>query len=193
MQVVARVTEGLSAPERLGRARADGTLRLSSSCPGFFGGKCDVDYDIRVPAGTLVRRAASAGDVVAEDLTRTPPLELALLRRRRDGDRRDRPVADALEQRGRRRGARPSADGVARDSSAGDVTLSLRTPRRELLADSSAGDVEVLVPDAVYRIDASSSAGDVDDRGACGPTRRSQRTITRPLQRRRRARRAAPR
>ena len=70
MQVVARITEGLRTPGSSAERAADGTLRLSASCPGFLGGQCGVSYEIRVPSGTLVRAEADAGDVVAEDLTR---------------------------------------------------------------------------------------------------------------------------
>jgi DUF4097 and DUF4098 domain-containing protein YvlB len=56
------------------------------------------------------------------------------------------------------------ADRVIAESSAGDVSLSLRSAPVRVDADSSAGDVEIVVPDEVYSVDASTSAGDVDSR-----------------------------
>jgi DUF4097 and DUF4098 domain-containing protein YvlB len=56
------------------------------------------------------------------------------------------------------------ADTVSAESSAGDVSLSLRTAAERVDVDSSAGDVELVVPDETYRVDAATSAGDVDDR-----------------------------
>ena len=136
LQVVARVTEGLTSPKRSAVRESDGTLRLSSSCAFIFEDRCEVSYEIRVPSGTLVRAHSSAGDVVAEDLIASRPVELHS----------------------------SAGDVVAVDvsASAGDVVVSLRSPARRLLADSGAGDVDVLVPDRAYRLDATSSAGDVD-------------------------------
>jgi hypothetical protein len=165
LRVRARVTEGLRSPERAVRRRSDGTLALSSSCPILFGGSCDVDYEIAVPAGTAVRVDAGGGDVVAEDLVSTLPVQLASSA----GDvtvtgvttpaLRLRSSAGDVDASGVR------ADSVAAESSAGDVVLSLRSTPRRVDVDSSAGDVELVLPDETYRIDARTSAGDVDDRG----------------------------
>jgi hypothetical protein len=162
VQVIAHVTEGLSAPNTSGERAADGTLRLSASCPGFLGGQCDVGYEVRVPPGTLLRVQSDHGDVVAEDLASAHPVVL-------DTSAGDVTAIDVsapsialsssagdVEARGL------SAERIEAESSAGDVVVALRTPAEQLLADSSAGDVELLVPDAVYRLEASTSAGDVD-------------------------------
>jgi len=176
VEVVARVTEGLHSPGRSAERDGDGTLRLSASC-GFFAGECGVGYEIRVPAGTIVRVRADAGDIVAEKIDSSDPVEL----HSSAGDVTANDVsapsiklsssASDVEARGL------SAERIELESSAGDVVASLRKPAGQLLAESSAGDVELLVPDAVYRLDATSSAGDVDT-GGVSTSPGSPRAIT---------------
>jgi hypothetical protein len=162
LEVRARVTECLRKPDRSAQREGDGTLRLSSSCPAFFGGSCSVDYEISVPSGTLVRARAAGGDVVAEDLVSTEPIEL----KSSAGDVTvtdvRAPVVRLSSSAGDVDARGLSAERIEADSSAGDVLVALATPAERLLAHSSAGDVDVVVPDAIYRIDATSSAGDVD-------------------------------
>ncbi len=164
LRVRAEVTEGLRSPDR-DVEQASGTLRLSSSCGFLFGGdNCNVDYEIAVPAGTAVRVDATAGDVRANDLRSTVPVEL-------ESSAGDVSVTDvtAPELRlsssaGDVEAAGVRAGRVTAESSAGDVSLSLRSPPARVDAESSAGDVELILPDEAYRVDASSSAGDVDTR-----------------------------
>ena len=163
LRVRANVTEGLQTPERAAQLRG-GTLELSSSCGFFIAGSCHVEYEIAVPAGTAVRVDSTAGDIHAEDLTSTVPVEL-------ESSAGDVTAVDVSAPRltlsssagdVEARGVR--AERVTAESSAGDVALSLRDVPRRVDADSSAGDVEIVLPDAVYRLDARSSAGDVDNR-----------------------------
>jgi hypothetical protein len=163
LQVRTRVTEGLASPDRDARRRADGTLELSSSCSWLFGDSCSVDYEIAVPAGTAVRADASGGDVVAEDLVSTLPVEL-------DSSGGDITVIDVTtpELRVSSSGGDVDASGARADiadatSSGGDVSLSLRTAPDRLDAVSSGGDVELVLPDETYRVDANASGGDVND------------------------------
>jgi hypothetical protein len=164
LQVRARVTAGLRTPTTDVRRRSDDTLELSASCPVLFDGSCDVDYEIAVPAGTQVRVDTGAGDVRAEGLSSTTPIEL-------ESSAGDITVADltAPELRLSTSAGDVDASGIRSAtvravSSAGDVSLSLRTAPERVDADTSAGDVELVLPDESYRIDASTSAGDVDDR-----------------------------
>lgn len=176
LQVVARVTEGLWSPDRSVARPDGGELRLSSDCPAFSGDWCSVDYTIRVPSGTVVRAGASGGDVVAENLSTTRPLEL-------DSSAGDVTAIDitapsivlsssAGDVTARGLGTRE----LRAESSAGDVAVALSTVADRLVAESSAGDVEVLVPDAVYDLDATSSAGDVNTRIRTDP--KSRRALT---------------
>ena len=162
LHVVARVTEGLTSPKRSAVRGSDGTLRLSSSCPFIFEDQCEVSYEIQVPSGTLVRARSSAGDVVAEDLIASRPVELHSSAGDVIAVDVSAPAIQLSTGAGdvQARGLR--SDRVQAESSAGDVVVSMRSPARRLLADSSAGDVDVLVPDRAYRLDATSSAGDVD-------------------------------
>jgi Putative adhesin len=162
LEVVARITEGLRSPSHSAQRTGDGELRLSASCPGFFGDWCDVDYEIRVPSGTVVRADASGGDVVAEELTTTEPLRLETSAGDVSAIDVTAPAIELSSSAGDVSGSALSADEIVLESSAGDVSASLRTPAERLRADSSAGDVDLAVPDAVYRLDATSSAGDVD-------------------------------
>jgi hypothetical protein len=162
LEVVTRVTEGLRSPGRSAERTAGGGLVLSSSCPALFGGSCSVDYEIRVPAGTVVRADAGAGDVVAQDLSSTEPLELSTSAGDVTAIDVSAPSIVLSTSAGDVQARGLSGEQIELDTSAGDVVAALRTPAQRLLADSSAGDVELLLPDAVYRVDASSSAGDVD-------------------------------
>jgi hypothetical protein len=164
VQVRARVTEGLRSPQRDVQRRADGTLALSSSCPVVIGGSCDVDYEIAVPAGTAVRVDANGGDVRAEDLVSTLPVELTSSGGDITASGVTAPELRLSSSAGDVDASGVRAGVVRAQSSGGDVSLSLRTPPDRLDAGSSAGDVEIVLPDETYRIDASTSAGDVDDR-----------------------------
>ena len=164
LEVRSHITAGLSSPETDVRRRDDGTLMLSSSCPQLFGGRCEVDYEIAVPAGTVVHVDARAGDVTAEDLTSSAPIEL-------ESSAGDITVTDVSAPELRLGSSAGDVDAagvraavVRADSSAGDVSLSLRTAPDRVDVESSAGDVDIVVPDETYRVDASASAGDVDDR-----------------------------
>jgi Putative adhesin len=162
LQVIAHVNEGLRKPERSAQREGDGTLRLSSSCPAFFGGHCDVDYEIRVPSGTLVRAKASSGDIVAENLSSTMPIELESSAGDVTATDVSAPMVRLSSSAGDVSARGLSAERVLADSSAGDVAVALAAPADRVLAHSSAGDVDVVVPDAIYRVDATSSAGDVE-------------------------------
>lgn len=164
LQVVARVTEGLGTPDRSVERLGGGELRLSSSCSGFAGNWCGVDYEVRVPSGTVVRAEASGGDIVAEDLTTEEPLTLASSAGDVTAIDVTAPEIRLTSSAGDVRGRELSAERIEARSSAGDVTASLRTAPDRLLAESSAGDVELLVPDVVYDLAATSSGGDVDAR-----------------------------
>jgi Putative adhesin len=176
LEVVTRATEGLRTPERSVERGPGGELSLGSSCPGFFGGQCSVDYTISVPAGTVVRAEADAGDIVAERLTTTEPLMLDSSAGDVEAIDVTAPSIELSSSAGDVEGRGLSAERIDLHSSAGDVEASLDTPAQRLIAESSAGDVELLVPDVVYDLSASSSAGDVDARVASDPD--SRRVLT---------------
>jgi hypothetical protein len=176
LEVVTRITEGLSTPESSAERGPGGELALSSSCPGFLGGQCSVDYTISVPSGTVVRAEAGAGDVVAERLTTTEPLVLDTSAGDVEAIDVKAPSIELSSSAGDVEARGISAERIELHSSAGDVEASLVTPPRRLVAESSAGDVELLVPDVVYDVSATSSAGDVDTRVASDPDSRRELT-----------------
>jgi DUF4097 and DUF4098 domain-containing protein YvlB len=163
LEVRARVTESLVTPERQARRGDNGTLRLSSSCsPGFFAEWCGVDYEIAVPAGTAIQARTSAGDIDAQDISTTLPVEL-------HSSAGDITVIGALApslrlstDAGDVRASGVRADEVIADSSAGDIDASLLGPAERLDVRTSAGDVDLVVPDTVYRVETTTSAGDID-------------------------------
>ena len=167
--VLARITEGLRGPSSSAQRAADGTLRLSASCPVLLSGQCGVDYEIRVPSGTLVRAESHSGDVSVENLVASEPVELHSSAGDVSAIDVSAPSIELSSSAGDVEGRGLDADRIRAESSAGDVALALRTPAMSLVADSSAGDVEVFVPDAVYDLAASSSAGDVDARVPSDP------------------------
>jgi hypothetical protein len=163
LEVRAKVSESLTAPER--RAERDGgVLRLSSSCsPSFFAEFCGVDYDIRVPAGTAIRARTSAGDVVAQDLRTSLPVRL----HSSAGDitviGATTPALRISTSAGDVRASGVRADEIVGDTSAGVIRLSLLGLADTVDARSSAGDVHLVVPDAIYRVETTTNAGTIDD------------------------------
>jgi Putative adhesin len=165
VEVVARVTEGLEAPERKVERGPSGTLRLSSSCSGLFAGQCNVRYDIRVPEGTDVRAETGAGDIRAGNLRSRVPVIL----KTGAGDitviGAAAPFVDLSTSAGDVDAEGVRAQRVRVRSDAGDVSVGMVEAADELDAGTAAGDVELSVPDATYRVDADTTAGDVDSSG----------------------------
>jgi len=162
LEVHARVTEGLRSPERRVTQNDDGQLRLSSSCPIFFGGTCTVDYEIRVPAGTAIRAETSAGDIEAIGLRSAQPVELDTSAGDITVADVEAPTLDLSSSAGDVSASGVNVPDVHADTAAGDVDLSLIRPAERVEANTSAGDVVIVVPDALYRVRTESSAGDVD-------------------------------
>jgi hypothetical protein len=164
LEVRARVTESLVAPERRAQRNADGALQLSSSCsPELFSGYCGVDYEIAVPAGTAIQADTSAGDITLRDVRSTVPTEL----HSSAGDitvvGATTPALRLSTDAGDIRASGVRSDEVAADTSAGDIEASLLGLAKRLDVRSSAGDIAIVVPDAVYRLETRTSAGDIDD------------------------------
>jgi hypothetical protein len=164
LEVRARVTESLIAPERRVEQGDDGTLRLSSSCsPGIFSGSCGVDYEIAVPAGTAIQADTSAGDITARDVRSTVPTELFSSAGDITVIGAVTPALRVSTDAGDVRASGVRADVVELDSSAGDIDASLLGLADRLDVRTSAGDVGIVVPDAIYRLETRTSAGDIDD------------------------------
>jgi Putative adhesin len=176
LAVETRITEGLRTPETSVEHGPGGELMLSSSCGGILGGECSVDYTINVPAGTVLRVDADAGDVVAERIETTEPLVLDTSAGDIEAFDVKAPSIELSSSAGDVKASGLSAERIELHSSAGDVEASIATPPQRLRAESSAGDVELLVPDVTYDLSASSSAGDVDARVASDPD--SNRELT---------------
>ena len=155
---------GPAQPGAARRARRQGTLRLSSSCPAFFTSQCAVRYEVSVPPDVRVRADSSAGDVVAEDLVTDQAVALETSAGDVSATGVNAPSVRLHSSAGDVVGRGLGSERVDASSSAGDVRVSLLVPPLALDADSSAGDVELVVPDEVYRLDADTTAGDVDTR-----------------------------
>jgi hypothetical protein len=164
LEVRARVTESLVAPEYDAQRRADGTLRLSSSCsPALFSGYCSVDYEIAVPAGTAIQADTSAGDITARDIRSTVPTQLFSSAGDITVIGAVTPALRLSTDAGDVRASGVRADEVELDSAAGDIDASLLGLADRLNVRTSAGDIGIVVPDAVYRVSTRTSAGDIDD------------------------------
>ena len=123
--VVTRVTEGLRSPERRAERGADGTLRLSSSCPAPSSRASAPSATTSACRPTWRSVADSgAGDVTAEDLAS------------------DAAVVPAHVGGRRRRSAGVDAPALRLHSSAGDV-VARDVGSERVRATSSAGDVRV--------------------------------------------------
>jgi len=179
VEVAARITEGLRAPEHRIVQQGDGTLRLSASCAFLFTGQCRVRFDLRVPAGTTVRARTGAGDIDVRDLRSTAPVVLHSSAGDITASGASAPALDLSSSAGDVDAGGVRAARVRVRSSAGDVNVALREPADRLDAGSSAGDIELVVPDAIYRLDAGAGAGAGDVSSADVRTDPASRRILR--------------
>lgn len=178
--VARRVTRGLQRPDlavaTTTAATGGSTLRLTGSCPAFFGLWCEVAYDVAVPPSTVVVVHADRGGVRVTGITgRVEASSSAGGVRLTDvtGD------VDASSSAGSVTATGLRGATVGARSSAGSVRLRFATPPEAVAVRSSAGAVEVVVPrdGTAYKVDASASAGSVDtSQVATDPA--SSRTIT---------------
>ncbi len=119
---------------------ADGTVRLASgSCWSVFDWGCQVDYEVRVPAGTSVEVHADAGKVSVTGLT---------------GD------LDVTAQAGEVTASDLGSAHVRVRAQAGSVTLRYRAVPSTVEARADAGDIGIWVPATVsYSVDSTTDAG----------------------------------
>lgn len=163
LRVVARVTKGLSAPDRR-EDREGATLRLDSSCPLIFADSCAVDYELAIPPDVEVRIDARGGDVEALGLRSERAIVLHSSAGDVDADGIVAPELRATSSAGDVALIDVEAERITARTTAGDVHVEAGTPFDALSATSTAGDASVLVPDDVYALDARTTAGDVDAR-----------------------------
>jgi len=118
-----------------------GTVHLTAgSCLAVFDRGCQVDYQVRVPAGTAVEVRADAGDVSVTGLA---------------GDLRVTARAGKVTANELR------SVHTTVQATAGQVTLRYRAAPSTVDVNATAGDVAIQVPgDASYAVDASTTAGD---------------------------------
>ena len=169
LEVRARVTEGLPRRSAVRRG-GDGTLGSRPPAPAS---SRQLRRRLRDPCsrpGPRSARRSSAGDVSRGGPGADRAGRAGVLGGRHHRARRQPPelrLAPAPATSTRRR----AADDVNADSSAGDVSLSLRTPARPRRRRSSAGDVELVLPDATYRVDASQRRPATSTTARSAPTR----------------------
>ncbi|MGF1646783.1 MAG: DUF4097 family beta strand repeat-containing protein [Kineosporiaceae bacterium] len=122
-------------------AVADGVLTLRHECPEPSYGRCQLDLDLDLPAGTVVEVRMGAGEVTARGL---------------EGP------ADVRTDAGSVRLAELRTDRVRAEVGIGDIHLGFVEPPRDVVARADVGDVEVRVPDdgTVYAVTTSSDIGD---------------------------------
>lgn len=118
-----------------------GTVHLTAgSCLAVFDRGCEVDYEVRVPAGTAVEVRADAGDVSVTGLA---------------GDLRVTARAGKVTATDLR-----SAHTTVQ-ADAGEVALRYRAAPSTVDVNAIAGDIAIGVPgDTSYAVDASTTAGD---------------------------------
>ena len=157
-----RQSWSFAAPRTSEELQGD-TLVLRGNCALAFGPGigCSIDYDLRVPPGTVVRAHSHAGDVEVAGLGAAAQLESAAGDVRLSGGVGDVELRSSAGDvvASEHAGGRAEAE-----TAAGDVRLSFSLAPERVLAESSAGDVVVEVPGdgGSYRVEASSSAGDTD-------------------------------
>ena len=140
--------------------RTDGSHAvIEASCPGFLGGRCEIRYDIAVPAGHDVELAASTGDLDVRGI------EARSLRTTVSTGRTTLVDVDApLEVRAST--GHVSASGlrstqVTADVSTGSVELDFATAPTDVTVSASSGNVTLQLPQAgnPYRVQVNSNSG----------------------------------
>ncbi|MGY1616763.1 DUF4097 family beta strand repeat-containing protein [Geodermatophilus sp. SYSU D00691] len=141
--------------------RTDGSHAvIEASCPGFLGGRCEVRYDIAVPAGHEVELAASTGDLDVREI------EARSLRTTVSTGRTTLVDVDAaLEIRASTGDVSASglqSEQVTADVSTGSVELAFATAPTDVTVSASSGNVTLELPQtgSPYRVQASTSSGD---------------------------------
>jgi hypothetical protein len=119
---------------------ANGTVHLTGgSCWGVFGWGCEVDFKVRVPAGTAVEVHADAGKVTVTGLA---------------GD------LDVKAGAGEVQASDLSSAHVRIRAQAGDVSLRYRSAPSTVDARANAGSIGIWVPGGTsYAVDTSTDAG----------------------------------
>jgi hypothetical protein len=178
VRVTARITRGFTSPKRTDRAEG-GVLRLASTCRGWLGASCGVDYDVTVPPGTRVVADVGSGDVSIAGLrTRSP---IVVRGGSGDVDLRDisAPAVDLRVGSGDIRGDVRLSPLVTVKSGSGDLALILRGAPGRVRASTGSGDVELAVPAAPsYRIETDTGSGGVTADEALAHDDRSPRLLS---------------
>jgi DUF4097 and DUF4098 domain-containing protein YvlB len=157
--VRSRVRSAFSDPEH-SAAISDGVLTVTGSCPGaVFFDTCSVDFDLAVPAGTVVVARTSTGDVRVQGAT------AAVTAKTNTGDvevDRVSGPAELTTDTGDVRGKHLRAASVRADSDTGDVDLLFESAPTTVRATTDTGDVKVRVPadGSRYRVDSDVDTGD---------------------------------
>lgn len=158
--VVSRITSGFRTPQHR-ETLSGGVLQVTSSCDGalvFFADSCSVDYEITVPAGTVVKARNSIGDVSVQGTG------AAVTATSDTGDLRVSQVGSPLQLStdvGDITGLALPGGTVDGRSSTGDIRLNFTTAPARIKATTDVGDVEVMVPnDATsYRVNTNVDVG----------------------------------
>jgi hypothetical protein len=170
-------TYGLRRAEVSERRLDDGTLVLTSRCPGFaLSTNCGVNYKLNVPKNVEVSGSVNGGGATLVDIAGNVDLRSSA------GDIRGTNLSGALTLRSTAGDVKVTAPSGEIDltstagnviinsatsttvraySSAGDVRLEFATAPESIDANSSAGDVTVIVPASgeAYSVDLDTSAG----------------------------------
>lgn len=151
-QVVARAQSSFRDP----RITADGTAYRSRCLPPTWLDTCQVEWEVRLPAGTDLEVRSAVGSI------RLTGLEGRVTASNSIGDI---VISDS------------ASTVLELDSSIGDVLLTSTVAPESVTAQSSLGDVRVLVPDdgTRYRVDLSTSLGET--RNELGNSTDSDRTV----------------
>jgi putative adhesin len=159
IQVQRTVRSGWPDPQI--EERTDGSHAvIEASCPGLLPGRCEVRYDIAVPAGHDVELEASTGDLDVRGI------EARSLRTTVSTGRTTLVDVDApLEIRASTGDVSASglrSDQVTADVSTGSVELDFATAPTDVTVSASSGDVTLELPQAgnPYRVQVSTSSGD---------------------------------
>src|SRR5690606_17059175 len=119
-----------------------GTLRVASRCPGLTFDRCDIAYELVVPADGPVRADVDSGDVTVSGVSGRLDLH---------ADSGDVTATDLTSTE------------VNATTDSGDVELGFRRAPTRVQADADSGDVTVRVPKGTrYRVDGTTGSGSRD-------------------------------
>ncbi|MGK5114423.1 DUF4097 family beta strand repeat-containing protein [Geodermatophilus sp. CPCC 205506] len=160
LRVHRTVRHGWRAPE-IDEHTSGSRAVIEAGCPGFLGGRCELDYEIAVPDGHVVELSTSSGHLEVRGL-RTQLLRTSVS----SGRTTLVDVTGPIEFRsssGSVSATELSSRSVVAEVSSGSTNLEFAVAPTDVMVEASSGDVTLQLPEDgnPYQVRAQSSSGQV--------------------------------